>query len=176
MAGAAARKATMIDARHDPALAFLRQDYPAPITVLGLVYSSVAHAILAAQALDPEVRSHIAATASLDEARRIAAGAPVRDDWDTIEDRSVWYLVRLKFTAHPELAERLLDLPPDAIVAAPDPVWGLDDEDDGENRLGGMLARLRGRALVAYAERVLGPLAPPSTGGRDNLSLFNACA
>jgi predicted NAD-dependent protein-ADP-ribosyltransferase YbiA (DUF1768 family) len=168
----------MIDARHDHALAFLRQDYPAPITVQGLLYASVAHAILAAQTVDPEVRSRLAATASLDEARRVAVGAPIRDDWDAIEDRSVWYLVRLKFTAHPELAEQLLDLPPDAIVAATDPYWGLDDEDDGENRLGGMLACLRGRALVAYAERVLGPLAPatPSTGERDNLSLFNACA
>jgi predicted NAD-dependent protein-ADP-ribosyltransferase YbiA (DUF1768 family) len=164
----------MIDARRDPAFAYLRLDFVAPIEVQELVYPSVACALLAARSQDVDVRTRIATASSLTEARVIADATPVRADWPQIEERSVRYLVRLKFASHPELAERLLDLRDDEIVAETDAVWGLSEDGAGENRLGPMLRWIRGRALFEYAERVLTPPPPPLDDDVDvdDLDLF----
>lgn len=145
---------------------FLQTGYRAPITVQGLVYPTVLHALLAARTTDLAVRKQIAGVDAAADAARIGMTVTLRADWSTIAEPTMLFLQRAKFKTHPALGTRLLDTGEAELVNASrrgDERWGVDYETGrGQNLLGRILMNVRGELLRDYAERHL-PHAPPPT-------------
>ncbi|MFG2918281.1 NADAR family protein [Kitasatospora sp. NPDC048298] len=128
----------------DPGKLGLRNDYPAPITVGGAGYPSVAHAYWALSVVEPEVRSAIATAETATAARKLAAEAPRRDGWEQARTAVMTRLLRAKYDQHPELAEILLATD-DATVIYDDvqsAFWG-DNAGQGRNWAGRLLELVR---------------------------------
>ncbi|QKW23402.1 NADAR family protein [Kitasatospora sp. NA04385] len=128
----------------DPGRRGLRHDYPAPITVAGADYPSVAHAYWARSVADPEARHAIATARTAAAARTLAAGAPRRAGWEHARTAVMAELLRAKYDQHPELAEVLLATD-DATVIYDDMdslFWG-DNAGRGRNWSGRLLELVR---------------------------------
>lgn len=122
----------------------LRNDYPAPITVQGIVYPSAAHAYWALSATQPEAHDAIAAADTSAAARELAAGATRREDWAQVRTAVMTGLLRAKYDQHPELAEILLATD-DATLIYDDVEsahWG-DNSGRGRNWTGRLLELVR---------------------------------
>ncbi|MGW4811683.1 NADAR family protein [Kitasatospora cineracea] len=122
----------------------LRHDYPAPITVAGTDYPSVAHAYWALSVNDPETRHAIATAQTAAEARTLAAKAPRREGWEHARTAVMTALLRAKYHQHLELAEVLLATD-DATVVYDDMnsfFWG-DNSGRGRNWSGRLLELVR---------------------------------
>lgn len=91
-----------------PGKVALRNDYPAPIEVDGVLYPSVAHAHCALSVADPAVRPAIAAASGGYAARTLADAAGPRSDWTRVRAGVMAELLRAKFARHPDLAAVLL--------------------------------------------------------------------
>lgn len=92
----------------DPGKQGLRNDYPAPVTVGGVVHPSAEQAYWAMSAADPADRAAIAAAASARDARRLAADAARRENWEQLRTHAMTTVLRAKYTRHPHLAGLLL--------------------------------------------------------------------
>lgn len=86
----------------------LRNDYPAPVTIGGVVHPSADQAYWAQSAADPADRAAIAAASSTSAARELAAGAVRREDWELVRTQVMTGVLRAKFTQHPHLADVLV--------------------------------------------------------------------
>lgn len=91
-----------------PGTEALQNDYPAPITVAGRSYPSVAHAYWALSRSDPEMHDRIAEAARGFDARKLAEQAPRREGWAAARLAVMSTLLRAKYTQHPALADVLL--------------------------------------------------------------------
>lgn len=124
---------------------FLSNFWPAQIEFEGIVYPTVEHAYQAAKSLDPADRRRIAALPTPAEAKRAGRALPPRADWETAKFDVMERCVRLKFTGHPDLREKLLATG-DAYLEEGntwnDQVWGVY-QGKGENRLGKILMKVR---------------------------------
>ncbi|MFK0173775.1 NADAR family protein [Streptomyces sp. NPDC090306] len=134
----------------DPGKLALRHDYPAPITVEGTAYPSVAHAYWALSVDDPETRRAIATAETATAAGTLAAEAPRREEWEHARTAVMTHLLRAKYAQHPELAD-ILVATEDATLIYDDmksSFWG-DNAGRGRNWSGRLLelvrSELRGR-------------------------------
>ncbi|MFJ9767632.1 NADAR family protein [Streptomyces erythrochromogenes] len=136
----------------DPGKLGLRHDYPAPITVSGTSYPSVAHAYWALSAAEPGTRHTIAKSESASAARTLAAGVPRREDWGQLRTAVMTQLLRAKYEQHPELAAVLLATD-DATVIYDDMnsnFWG-DNTGQGRNWSGRLLELVRSELQMRRA-------------------------
>ncbi|MFF9854281.1 NADAR family protein [Streptomyces litmocidini] len=128
----------------DPGKRGLRHDYPAPITVAGTDYPSVAHAYWALSVADPETRHTVATAETASAARNLAVEAPRLEGWKHARTAVMTRLLRAKYDQHPELAEILLATD-DATVIYDDmksTFWG-DNAGRGRNWSGRLLELVR---------------------------------
>ncbi|MFG3491621.1 NADAR family protein [Streptomyces sp. NPDC047972] len=128
----------------DPGHLALRNDYPAPVTVGGVVHPTVTHAYWALSVADPEVGVAITAAESTGAARRLASEATRRENWEDVRVAVMTGLLRAKYEQHPEAAEILLATG-DATVVYDDVnsgFWG-DNGGRGRNWTGRILELVR---------------------------------
>ncbi|MFK4693037.1 putative NAD-dependent protein-ADP-ribosyltransferase YbiA (DUF1768 family) [Streptomyces pristinaespiralis] len=128
----------------DPGTAALRNDYPAPVDIDGVIYPSVAHAYWALSVTGEDTRAAVLATGNANMARRIAAEAARRPGWEHARTAVMTSLLRAKYTQHPDLAEILLATA-DATVVYDDSdsaFWG-NDTGQGRNWTGRLLELVR---------------------------------
>ncbi|MDQ8702582.1 NADAR family protein [Streptomyces sp. LHD-70] len=126
----------------DPGTRALRHEYPAPITVAGAGYPSVAHAYWALSVDDLSVRAAIAEADTEHAARTLAADAPRREGWTHARTAVMTGLLRAKFT-HDDLAEILLATDDATVIYDDDShFWG-DNGGRGRNWSGRLLELVR---------------------------------
>ncbi|MFD7511790.1 NADAR family protein [Streptomyces sp. NPDC059853] len=151
--------------RENPGKAGLRNDYPAPLTVDGTRYASVAVALVALSLEDPGVRARAAAADSPYAARRIAGGAACRPDWTRVRSAVLADLLRAKYAQHPSLA-RILRATGDATLLHDDidsDFWG-DNGGRGRNQAGRLLELVRAELHLQEPPRDMAPAGADTMG------------
>ncbi len=97
---------------------------------------------------DPELRKSIRKAEKPMIAKNLADKnkAAIRPDWDAVKDEVMYRAVRRKFELHPELKAMLLATGDEELIeAAPtDIYWGVGRDGTGLNKLGRIIARVRG--------------------------------
>ena len=124
---------------------FLSNFWPAEVVYEGITYPTAEHAYQASKTLDADARRRIAALPTPAEAKAEGRKLKLRDDWETAKFVVMEDVVRLKFTSHPQLRDKLLATG-DAVLEEGntwgDRVWGVY-QGHGENRLGKILMKVR---------------------------------
>ena len=131
--------------RFDGGYGFLSNFHPSPIEVNGILYPTVEHAFQAAKTKDPDEKRALAQVATPGGAKRRGRKVTLRPDWDQVKVGIMEELVRLKFTAHPELRAQLLATGDAELVEGNtwnDRFWGVC-RGEGENHLGLILMKIR---------------------------------
>ena len=130
---------------------FLSNFWPAWVTYEGITYPTTEHAYQASKTLDPEARKRIAALPTPAEAKAEGRKLKLRGDWETAKFVVMEDVVRLKFTRHADLRDKLLATG-DALLEEGntwgDRVWGVY-QGQGENRLGKILMNVRDELRTA---------------------------
>ena len=153
--------------------AFLSNFYAVDIPFEGLTYPSCEAAFQAAKCLDPEERIPFTETTNPVAAKRMGKKVRLRGDWEAVKVGIMEQIVRIKFTLHPELAEKLVATGSLPIMEANnwhDTFWGVDAATGrGENHLGEILMKVRAEcggtgpvALPSAAARVPAPVPAPA--------------
>jgi ribA/ribD-fused uncharacterized protein len=124
---------------------FLSNFWPAELVYDGITYPTAEHAYQASKSLDAGARRRIAALPTPAEAKTEGRKLMLRDDWETAKFAVMEDVVRLKFTTHPDLRDKLLATG-DALLEEGntwgDRTWGVY-QGQGENRLGKILMKVR---------------------------------
>jgi len=124
---------------------FLSNFYPSPIKCEGITYPAVEHAFQAAKTLDKSKRKEFLHIKPGEAKRKGKRLKPLRDGWDKIRFGIMEEMLRLKFTKHESLKEKLLATGDEELVEGNDwndRVWGKVDG-VGENHLGRLLMKIR---------------------------------
>lgn len=114
------------------------------VTYKGVTWPTAEHAFQAAKSQSMVVQSRILTAETPSKAKRIGRSIAIRSDWDQIKDQVMYEIVSAKFE-DPELRERLLATGDAELIEGNtwgDQYWGVCD-DDGLNRLGEILMRVR---------------------------------
>ena len=117
---------------------FLSNFHPSPIEVDGVVYPTVEHAFQAAKTFDRTEKQSVAEAATPGLAKRIGRKVRLRPDWEQVKIGIMEDLVRLKFTTHADLREKLLATGDAQLVEGNtwnDRFWGVC-RGQGRNELG----------------------------------------
>ena len=126
---------------------FLSNFWPAEVEFEGHVYPTVEHAYQAAKFTDNTMRERVAAAPTPGEAKHIAHTATTqRANWDTAKFQVMEICVKYKFTHHDDLRAKLLDTGDAELIEGNtwgDQIWGVY-RDQGDNRLGKLLMKIRG--------------------------------
>jgi ribA/ribD-fused uncharacterized protein len=134
---------------------FLSNFWPAEVTYEGITYPTAEHAYQAAKTLDATERRRIAALPTPAEAKAEGRKLKLREDWETAKFVVMEDVVRLKFTSHADLREKLLATG-DALLEEGntwgDRVWGVY-QGQGENCLGKILMKVRKELRTSSAPR-----------------------
>ncbi len=121
---------------------------PFGIELDGAHWPSVEHYYQAQKFTDPALRKLIRKAAKPPIAKSLADKnkAAIRPDWDQLKDEVMYRAVRRKFEMHPELKAMLLATGDEELIeAAPtDTYWGVGRDGIGQNKLGNIVARIRG--------------------------------
>ena len=123
---------------------WLSNFYPSPIKYEGIIYPSVEHAYQAAKVLDRSKRKqflHI----KPGEAKRLGKRVRLREDWEKVRFGIMEDLLRLKFTRHADLKEKLLETGNEELIEGnnwSDFEWGVCNG-RGKNHLGRLLMKVR---------------------------------
>ncbi|AVZ77766.1 DUF1768 domain-containing protein [Streptomyces lunaelactis] len=127
----------------DPGKQGLRNDYPAPIDVDGVIYPTVTHAYWALSTTDPDARAAVTG-ADTPIPRGLAADATRRDGWEQARASVMTSLLRAKYTQHPHLAEVLVTTGDATLIYddADSGFWG-DNAGRGRNWNGRLLELIR---------------------------------
>lgn len=136
----------------DPGTRGLRNDYPAPVTVDGTTFPTVAHAYWALSTADPAVREAVAGAETVFAARGLAVAAGRREGWEQARTAVMTRLLRAKYAQHPDLARILLSTD-DATLVYDDidsGFWG-DNGGRGRNWTGRLLELVRSELHAARA-------------------------
>ena len=77
--------------------------------------------------------------------------AVIRPDWEAIKEDVMYRAVRRKFELHPELSALLLSTGEEELIetAPTDFYWGVGRDGTGQNKLGKIIARIRGELRAA---------------------------
>ena len=86
----------------------LNNSYMSPISVEGITFPSVSHALKAAQISDRSAKIAISKAATLAAADKIAKASYTRPNWEQVKYATLHQLVTLKFQSHEDLADILL--------------------------------------------------------------------
>ena len=130
---------------------FLSNFWKCTIVYEGITYVSTEHAYQSAKTLDYHTRVTIAMLPTPSMAKRTGRAMLLRDDWLDVKETVMYELVRLKFFSDIGLAGLLLETGDAEIVGGNtwgDKFWGVYDG-GGDNRLGNILARVRGELKIA---------------------------
>jgi ribA/ribD-fused uncharacterized protein len=126
---------------------------PFGIDLDGAWWPTVENYYQAQKFTDPELRQSIHDAAQPIIAKTLADKnkAAIRTDWDTITDDVMYRAVRRKFELHPALKTMLLATSDEEIVEAnpADSYWGVGGDGSGLNKLGKIMARIRGELRAA---------------------------
>jgi ribA/ribD-fused uncharacterized protein len=126
---------------------------PFPIDLDGRRWATTEHYYQAQKFTDPELQAKIRAAEKPVIAKKLAEKhrAEIRPDWDAVKDEVMYGAVRRKFELHPELRELLFSTGEEEIIenAPTDYYWGVGREGTGQNRLGKIIARIRGELRAA---------------------------
>ncbi|MET7978054.1 NADAR family protein [Streptomyces mirabilis] len=128
----------------DPGMVGLRNDYPAPIDIDGITYSSVSHAYWALSVGDSTTRAAIVVAVTSYAARNLAVDATQREGWEHARTAVMTTLLRVKYTQHSDLAEILLATNDATLIYddADSDFWG-DNAGRGRNWTGRLLELVR---------------------------------
>ena len=124
---------------------FLSNFWPAEVTYNGITYPTAEHAYQASKTLDTDARRRIAALPTPAQAKAEGRKLALRDDWETAKFVVVEDVVRLKFTTHADLRDKLLatgDTPLEEGNTWGDRTWGVY-QGQCDNRLGKILMKVR---------------------------------
>jgi predicted NAD-dependent protein-ADP-ribosyltransferase YbiA (DUF1768 family) len=91
-----------------PAIEWLRNEYPVPIVIGGETYASAVHAYWGLATTDDATRAKIHDTRYAMGVERAVGAAPIRPDWPDIRTAAMHAILRAKFGQHPELADFLV--------------------------------------------------------------------
>jgi len=111
----------------DGKYAFLSNFYHAPFTYDGIEYPTNEHFFQAMKTLDQEERKKIAAAATPGKAKRMGRQVQLREDWEEIKIDIMRLGVSLKFHAHPDLAQKLVETNDAYLIEGNtwcDQIWG----------------------------------------------------
>ena len=124
---------------------FMSNFHPSPFEVDGVLYPTVEHAFQAAKTFDATEKQSVAEAATPGSAKRKGRRVQLRPDWEQVKVGIMEDLVRLKFTAHPDLRAKLLATGDAELVEGNtwnDRFWGVC-RGQGRNELGQILMRVR---------------------------------
>ena len=136
--------------RFDGDYRFLSNFYKAEITYDGIKYPTTENAYQAAKSLDTNERQTIANLDKPVDAKRAGKKVTLRNGWDGIKDGIMLDVLKIKFTAHPDLAKKLIDTEDSVLIEGNfwhDTHFGVCYCDKcmgiGENKLGELLMKVR---------------------------------
>ena len=141
---------------------FLSNFYPSPMRVDRVLYPTVEHAFQAAKTADAGEKRKIAEANSPGRAKALGRKVKLRKDWESVKVGIMRELVELKFRAHADLAERLLETGEAELIEGNtwnDTFWGVCNG-HGKNHLGKALMEVRAvlqEELREHALRVPSP-------------------
>lgn len=124
---------------------FLSNFHPSPVALDGETYTTVEHAFQAAKTRDPAARKRIREAKTPGSAKALGRRVQLRTDWEDVKVEIMTDLVRQKFTAHPDLATKLLGTRGAELVEGNtwgDRFWGMS-RGTGRNELGRILMKVR---------------------------------
>lgn len=131
---------------------FLSNFHPSAVTLDGDTYPTVEHAFQAGKTDDPAARERIRDAKTPAWAKALGRKVQLRGDWEDVKVGVMTDLVRQKFTAHPDLAAKLLATHDAQLVEGNtwgDRFWGVS-RGTGRNELGRILMKVRAEI---FAER-----------------------
>ncbi|BBX29630.1 NADAR family protein [Mycolicibacterium alvei] len=136
---------------------FLSNHYPAVTPHRGHLFPTSEHAYMAAKTDDQAAIAAILATEDPNEAKTIAAAAPLVDHWGTRKYAAMEDILTAKFTHNPDLAHKLIATAGTVLVEGNtwhDQTWGTctcDEHRDvpGDNALGVILMVIRMRLAIS---------------------------
>ena len=133
---------------------FLSNFHIAPIVHNGIVYQTTEHFYQAHKAISQKEFDEIANASEPREAKRLGGLVKVEPEvWNAKRDKVMLQALRLKFTQHDYLAEKLLSTGNTQLIEwAPwgDTYWGVDKNYVGQNKLGKLLMKVREELRVQY--------------------------
>ncbi|MHC5905288.1 NADAR family protein [Streptomyces sp. S6] len=134
-----------------PGVFMLRNDYPAPVSYGGVVYPTVSHGYWALSAADPADRTSIRTAPDVLTARKSAALAKRRPDWDGVRLAVMAGLLRAKFGQHPEMAQVLVGTGGSVLRCtgySDSPYWRDEGGSGGRNWVGRLLELVRSEVVL----------------------------
>jgi predicted NAD-dependent protein-ADP-ribosyltransferase YbiA (DUF1768 family) len=144
----------------DPANEWLSPASPHPVTDHAGEWPTVLHAYCAASVSGPELIAAVRTCSTARQALELVRDAPRRDRWPQIRIGEMTRLLRLKFSQHPDLADRLLATGDSILQAAS--ITGSDFWDSqGQNWIGRLLELVRAELASAAAARPTGSTPDP---------------
>ena len=133
---------------------FLSNFYYATISYNRVRYPTVEHAFQAQKTKEVAEQREIAAAGSPMAAKGLGRKVKLRKDWESVKVGIMRDLVRLKFSTHADLTERLLATGEAKLIEGTrwnDTFWGVCGE-RGKNWLGRILMEVREELRTAAAE------------------------
>ena len=92
----------------EPALEWLRNEYPVTITVGGVPYASAVHAYWSLATTDETARTAIRNAKTPLSVESAVGKAPLREDWPHLRATAMHTVLRAKFDQHPHIADVLV--------------------------------------------------------------------
>jgi len=140
---------------------FLSNFWKAEITYEGIKYPSSEHAYQASKTLEVVERQAIADLTKCGDAKRAGRKVTLRKDWDDVKDGIMLDILRIKFSMHPDLKQKLIDTG-DAILVEGntwhDKHFGVCYCDEcnglGKNMLGELLMKVREECKEQQKDKV----------------------
>jgi ribA/ribD-fused uncharacterized protein len=119
--------------------------HASPIKVEGIEYPTVEHAFQAAKTMNVEQKRALAEASTPGHAKRMGKRVQLRPDWEQVKVGIMEELMRLKFTTHADLREKLLATGDAELIEGNDwndRFWGVC-RGQGKNQLGVILMEVR---------------------------------
>jgi ribA/ribD-fused uncharacterized protein len=141
--------------------AFLSNFYLCKITHQGIVYPSSEHYYVAMKVKEDQlingkmcpasdVREMISKISTPGQVKRFGRSLSIRKDWDSVKLKAMEWVIREKFTKHPDLKEMLIQTGNEEIIESNywhDIFWGVCTcekcGNKGENHLGKLIMKIR---------------------------------
>lgn len=125
---------------------FLSNFYECPIYYNKLVFCNAEAAFQAQKVID-EKEQYKFINLNASQARKLGKTIVLRKDWEEVKDKTMYEIVKRKFTVNKELQQKLIDTKDEELVEGNwwhDTYWGIDSKTGiGKNKLGKILMKVR---------------------------------